>query len=151
VAVITSMLFHDLLEVQIWGSLPEAEESYFNFRFFRNDVLMNDSLQGFYVQSSQYIIGRDIQGLTVFYLDQEDDGEQLQSGDALVVEIAGITRDYANFMDNARREYRGSDPLFSGPPANIETNIRCTGPALSAIGLSGFFTATSRNRIGMRY
>jgi hypothetical protein len=52
--------------------------------------------------------------------------------------MSGITQDYYNFiiqLQDQTSQYR--NPLFSGPPANVVTNIE---------GASGFFAAYSRTR-----
>jgi hypothetical protein len=142
--------FDDLLEVVIWGKLPNEEKNTFSFHLYRNGKLVNDSLQGFFTENDDYIPGKDIIALPIFYLDQEDEHSKLKPGDYVTVQIEGITREYATFITNAQSELYGSDPLFSGPPANIETNIRSL--VLNPdILISGFFTAYSMNRASMIY
>jgi hypothetical protein len=143
-------MFRDLLEIVIWGRIPDAEKNDFSFHLYRNGKLVNDSLQGFFTQNDDYIPGKEIIGLPVFYLDQENAQSHLKPGDFVTVQIEGITHEYAVFIGNARQELYGSDPLFSGPPANIETNIRSLAPTPDIL-ISGFFTAYSKNRASIIY
>jgi hypothetical protein len=148
VAVRNSDLIDNFLEVLIWGQIPEEERNYFSFHLYRNGVLVNDSLQGFSIEDDEFLGTKKIAGLPVFYLNQERDSRRLLPGDTVTVQIEGVTEAYATFITNAQQEMRGANPLFSGPPANIETNIRSLTPS-PAIRISGFFTACSKNKATM--
>jgi hypothetical protein len=150
IAIQSSALLDRFLEVLIWGRLPEQEENYFSFHLYRNRFLVNDSLRGFSVNDDVFLSKKDIAGLSVFYLNQEREATKLVPGDLITLRIEGITRDYAAFILNAQAENRGSIPLFSAPPANVETNIRSLAPSPD-IRISGFFTAFSHSRVSMTY
>ncbi|MDR2810591.1 MAG: DUF4249 domain-containing protein [Tannerellaceae bacterium] len=146
-AVQPSLLSDHLLEISIWGRLPDQEENYISVHLYCNDRLVNDSLQGFSLADDLFLKKKEIEGLSVLYLNQERESSKLTPGDLLTCQIEGITREYADFISNAQSEHRGSLPLFSSPPANIETNVH----SLSGGGVSGFFTAFSISRISMIY
>jgi hypothetical protein len=148
-AVQPSALSGHHLEVLIWGRLPERDENYFSVHLYSNNRLVNDSLQGFSLANDLFLKNKEIEGLSVFYLNQEREPDRLSPGDRLTLQIEGVTREYADFISNAQSERRGSLPLFSSPPANIETNIRCLTPGGSSA--SGFFTAFSVSRAEMIY
>lgn len=148
-AVEDSRLSERLKEVMIWGRLPEQEINYFNVRLYRNGQLLNDSLQGFSISSDEMLRRKTIEGLSVFYLNQERDEYALTSGDSLTLRMEGVTGEYATFISNAQAERRGSLPLFSSPPANIETNLRVTSP--DGVRVAGFFTAFSADSVSMVY
>jgi hypothetical protein len=150
VDVRTSLLSDHFLETLIWGRLPEGEHNYFSFHLYRNSVLVNDSLQGFSLAADEYLGAKEIVGLPVFYLNQERQSRHLSPGDTVTIQVEGVTKDYATFISNAQQEMRGSDPFFSGPPANIETNIHPLSPSPD-IRISGFFTAYSKHRAMMVY
>lgn len=76
--------------------------------------------------------------------------EKISSGDLLTLRVDAITKEYATFINNAQAELWGSDPLFSGPPANVETNIRSKTPS-EQIRISGFFTAFSGDQASRMY
>jgi hypothetical protein len=149
-AVEPSRLSEQHLEALIWGRLPEQEAvNYFNLRLYINGRLLNDSLQGYSINSDEYLQTKRIEGLSVFFLNQQRESSELHSGDSLTLQIESLTGDFARFITNAQSERRGSLPLFSAPPANIETNIRPLTPSDAPV--SGFFTAFSVNRTGMIY
>jgi len=149
-AIIPSPVMNNFLQVLIWGSLPEESSHNFSFHLFRNGVMMNDSLRGFQIVQDDYLISEKFNALPVFYLNQERNRNKLSIGDTLTVQVESFTPEYATFIMNARQELQGSIPLFSGPPANVETNIRCLSPD-SKTEISGFFTAYSKHRTATVY
>ena len=60
-------------------------------------------------------------------------------GDTVTFELNSIDQNYYNFVVDAQLEIFGNNPLFSGPPANIRSNIKEGG--------QGVFTAFSIQRI----
>ncbi|MDR1646056.1 MAG: DUF4249 domain-containing protein [Tannerellaceae bacterium] len=149
IAVQPSSLSDHHMEVLTWGRLPEGEINYFSFHLYLNGRIVNDSLQGYSISNDEYLQKKYIEALPVSYLNQRREASELQDGDSLTLQVEGITREYALFITNAQSEYRGSMPLFSAPPANIETNIRRLAPSGSDV--AGFFTAFSVNRVAMIY
>ncbi|MDR2809050.1 MAG: DUF4249 domain-containing protein [Tannerellaceae bacterium] len=151
ISVVPSVFSENLMETLLWGRLPDREINYFSFHLYRNDTLLNDSLRGFSLSDDEFLNSKDIQGLPTFYLNQRRESDVLIPGDRITFQIEGITREYSRFISNAQSESRGSIPLFGGPPANLETNIRCLSPSGNEVGVSGFFTAYSKARISMIY
>ena len=146
VAVIaTSFFTENLLKILIWGSLPEENSHNFSFHLLRNNVILNDSLRGFNYSRDDYVTSNIFAALPVFVVNPERDKYKFESGDTIAVQIESITAEYAIFMQNAQQEMFGQIPLFGGPPANIETNIKCLSSG-SKIGISGFFTAFSKDK-----
>ena len=76
------------------------------------------------------------QQLLIWSRDQDE--EVLEPGDIVTVEMNSIGEEYANFLWDAQSEISGSNPLFSGPPANVKGNINN--------GAIGFFAAYSVSR-----
>jgi len=145
IAITPFPVFDDILQVLIWGNLPEESSNNFSFHLFRNGVVMNDSLRGFRYVRDDYVINNQFSALPVFMLNQEREKYKISSGDSISLQIESITPEYAFFMQNAQQEMYGPIPLFGGPPANVETNIRCISPANSTTKISGFFTAFSKH------
>ena len=150
VAIEPFPLFDNFLQVLIWGDLPEESSHNFSFHLFRNDVLMNDSLQGFMIVQDSYIVNSKIIALPIFQLNQERDRYVLSSGDTLTVQVESFTAEYATFLNDAFMEWLGSPPLFGGPPANVGTNIRSLSPNPKT-EISGFFSAYSKHSNFMIY
>lgn len=135
-----STLFDNVIEVQIYGKAPYNDENHFSFHISRNDEILNDSLDGFFIISDEYLSQNEFNGLSCFYLDQDEDDGKLEPGDLVTVRIDALTKEYADFLDNAKSEAGGSIPIFSGPPANVQTNIRSIRNP-DNIPISGFFSA----------
>ena len=148
--VTVSPMGPEFLQVLIWGNLPEESSGNFSLHLFRNGIAMNDSLRGFRIFQDDYIITKKFEALPVYILHQEHERQRLSLGDTLTVQIESVTKEYATFIENARQELRGPIPLFGGPPANVETNIRCLSPT-SKTEISGFFTAYSKHRTATIY
>jgi hypothetical protein len=145
VALAPSTIIDNFLQVLVWGSLPEESSKNFNLRLFRNGIAMRDSLRGFFMFQDDLVINKKFAALPTFQLDPENENEKLSPGDILTVQIESFTSEYATFIENAQQELRGPVPLFGGPPANLETNIRCISPGYQP-GVSGFFTTYSKHR-----
>lgn len=150
IGFINSTLFDDLIEVQLYGKSGKNEENYFSFHVSKNDTILNDSLSGFFIISDEYLAHTEFIGLSCFYIDQEDEEEMLRPGDFVELRIDVLTKEYTDFLDNAQTEAGGSIPIFSGPPANVQTNIRdIYNP--NKIPVSGFFSAFSGSKASRIY
>jgi len=137
-----SIFFSDYITVNVYGKLPEDGIHYYKFHVFRNHIAVNDSLMDFSIIDDEYVEVKELNGLSCFYLDQEEDKTRLEEGDLVTLRVDVITKEYAEFLENAQSEVAGNNPIFSGPPANVQTNIKAVDPAnLSPI--VGFFSAYS--------
>ncbi len=122
-------------EVQIWAKDPEELKNYYSFKVWKNNVLLTDTLSEYIVQDDELFNGSFTYGITAQFLNDKDGSEKAVPGDLITFEIDGITGEYFDFVQQAQAESFGSNPLFSGPPANITGNI--------SNGALGFFTAYS--------
>lgn len=139
----SSTVFDDMVEVLLYGELSEKNElNYFSFHTYRNDVIVNDSLVGFFILDDEYLDKKEFKGLTCFYLDQEDPLSVLIPGDTVTLRVDIFTKEYADFMYNAQMEVEERNPIFSGPPANVETNIKSKYNP-KELPVVGFFSAFS--------
>lgn len=149
ITLVPSTLFDDVIEIQLYGRIPENQISYFSFHASLNQTILNDSLSGFFIVGSEHIKQDQFAGLTCFYLDQDEDESHLTPGDTITLRVDVLPKDYADFLENARHELGGTNPIFGGPPANLETNI--TGVVNpNHIPVSGYFSAFSgrkKNRV----
>lgn len=109
----------DMWAVKLWALDPE-EDNYYMFKLSINDKLYTDSLINLTVTDDQLFNGNYTNGIQIFFLEEKD---TLDLGDKITVEGCGITKDYYNFISEAQTLIRGQDPLFSGPPANVRSNI----------------------------
>ena len=134
--------YKDEIDIRIFGRLSIDKDCYYSFHAFRNDMPLTDSLSLFMLTDGS-LVGTDIMvDVACYFLDQTKEKTKLAYGDRIRLRLNVLTREYGSFLTNAQSEVFGSIPLLSGPPANVQTNIRCTsGNARSDI--SGFFSAYS--------
>lgn len=118
--------------------------NYYLIKVYKNGTLLTDSLadysSGFGLANNAGFEGKYYYGLAVYYLDHNKVDERLTSGDVVTLELNGITEDHFNFIDGYIKEYVPKNPIFSGPSANVPTNIEPKDKA------SGFFAAYSVSR-----
>jgi hypothetical protein len=124
----------DAWEIQCWARDPVTTDFYI-FDIFRNNILLTDTLSEKFVVDDILYNGKYTNGVTVGFLDNKHEDQQIKSGDTITLRMSSITEEYANFIWQAQMESGYSNPLFSGPPANIKGNI--------SNGAIGFFAAYS--------
>lgn len=125
-------------ELQLYARDPAESIDFYAFKVSRNGILQTDSLPEISVQSDILFNGNYTNGVSVLFLDDKKPGEQVMGGDTLVFQMMGITSQYYSFIIESQTALFGSNPLFSGPPANISTNL--------SNGALGFFTAINIKR-----
>lgn len=125
-------------QVLMYALDPPSREWY-SFKIWKNSDLLTDTLIKYSVQPDDFINGIYIFGLPVGFLSDDDPREALIEGDTVTFELNSIDENYYNFVVDAQLEIFGNNPLFSGPPANVRSNIKEGG--------QGIFTAFSIQRI----
>jgi len=123
-------------EVQLYAWDPPSRDWY-SFKLHKNGVLITDTLYELVVQPDDFFNGNYTHGITAQFLSNHKPEEVLEVGDTVTFEINGITEEYYKFVIEAQSQIYPQTPLFSGPPANIRTNLNN--------GAIGFFTAYSVN------
>ncbi|MDR1342628.1 MAG: DUF4249 domain-containing protein [Prevotellaceae bacterium] len=91
--------------------------------------------------------------IELYYLFKKNDNSELMSqgggftpvedGDSIRIQVSSITKEYADYVLNAQKELQGTMPIFSGPPANVKSNIKAVSPSVES-EVCGFFTAYSK-------
>lgn len=110
-------------EVRIYAWEPPTTDWYI-FQVLKNGILLTDTIDEFWTSDDRFFNGNYTNGITVGFLDANNEEEKPQEGDTITLKMSGITKDYYNFiiqLQDQTFEYR--NPLFSGPPANVITNI----------------------------
>jgi hypothetical protein len=124
-------------EMGLWEVKCSLQDSpsadFYRFELYRNEHLITHKLSKWRITDDTFFNGVYAAGLIVDYLDQNTDNEKLIPGDTLWVGLNKISREYFSFIQQAQSELRGSNPLFSGPGANVKGNI--------SNGAIGFFAA----------
>jgi hypothetical protein len=126
--------------VLLYGKFHEKGNNYLNIIAYKNNnIPLNDKLADFNIISSENTDSREINGANCMRIrtEQYEDRAYIERGDLVTIQVCSITKDYADYVLNAQKELQGSIPIFSGPPANVQTNI--------SGGAVGFFTAYSKS------
>jgi hypothetical protein len=141
------------VDVLLYGRLPESEHNYLSIQAFKNGVAINGKLANFSIIVSENVNNKEINGEQCLYLFKKNDRSELMSqgggfmpieeGDLIRIQVSSITKEYADYVWNAQKELRGTMPIFSGPPANVKSNIKAVNP-LRGSEVCGFFTAYSK-------
>lgn len=122
--------------ISIYAQEPGDEMNFYMLKWYRNGVLMSDSIKKWSTSDDKYFNGSYINGLTAFYINQNHPWEAISPGDTIMVQMSGITKEYYDFIQQVQQA--GIQiPFFSGPPANVEGNI--------SNGGVGFFTTYSNS------
>ncbi len=133
--------YKDYVEIHIFAGLSPDKDCYYGFHAFRNDEALTDSLSLFSVFDSNLVGTENMYDVACYFLDQTKDKTKLTRGDRVSLRLNTLTKEYGLFLINAQNEIGGSSP-FSGPPANVETNIIRVGGKDSP-AVAGFFAAYS--------
>lgn len=104
--------------IEFYGYDP-PETNFYMFNALRNGDLITDTIWKVNVTDDVLINGNYIYGAYVMFFD----GEDLNPGDEFTLITSSITEEYYNYVIELQTEISPSIPLFSGPPANVSTNI----------------------------
>ena len=104
--------------IEFYGYDPPGPNFYM-FNALRNGVLITDTIWKVNVTDDKLIDGNYIYGAYVMILDSSD----LKPGDHFTLITSSITEEYFNYIVELQTEISMNIPLFSGPPANVSTNL----------------------------
>lgn len=120
-------------------ALDPPTKDWYGFNFWKNNVLLDSTLIDYNIQADDFYNGRYLfYGIPIGYFSDDETDEILFPGDTIMLELHSIESAYYDFVGDSQLELFGNNPLFSGPPANIRTNI--------SNGAAGAFTAYSITR-----
>jgi hypothetical protein len=125
----------DLYSQDIGGGLD-----YYLPKAYINNILKTDSIHKYSPGDNSAFNGKYYDGFPVIRLNEKITENILNPGDKVTLELDGITVDYFNFINAFIAQYNPKIPLFSGPSANIPTNIYPQNKA------AGFFAVYSVQR-----
>jgi len=110
-------------EVYMYALDPPSRDWY-NLKFWKNSDLLTDTLIKYNIQPDDIYNGKYLfYGIPIGFYNDEEPREALQPGDTVTLEINSIDEPYYNFILDAQLEIFGNNPLFSGPSANIRSNL----------------------------
>jgi len=104
--------------VRLYAWDPPTTDFYM-FRGMRNGKLINDTISKVNISDDRLYNGNYTAGAVVLVLR----GKYLNVGDNFTLILSNITEEYANFILELQDEIRPNDPMFSGPPANVSSNV----------------------------
>jgi hypothetical protein len=104
--------------VNLYAQDPPSVD-YYKFDLHINGLMLTDTLRRSVVNDDRFFNGNNTNGIGVLFLFEDE----VNPGDTLDFTMSSISQDYFNFIVEIRSESGFSNPLFSGPPANIRTNI----------------------------
>ncbi len=104
--------------IKFYATDPPRQDFYM-FNGMRNGELITDSIQHVNISDDRLYNGNYTYGIAVMFLD----GDKLEPGDNFTLVLSNITEEYANFVTEVQTEINPGIPLFSGPPANVSSNI----------------------------
>jgi len=119
-------------EVTCYYQDPPTTDFYM-FNIFKNGELLTDTINNRFVSSDELYNGNYTNGIGVGYLNQTNEREVLRPGDTITFQAGNINEEYYNFIVTLQAETGFQTPLFSGPPANVKSNV--------SNGAVGFFAA----------
>ena len=123
-------------EIKVFAKDPGNESNYYMFHYYRNDILMTDSIWKIAYSDDKYFNGNYINGVTAVYINNENKWENFKPGDKVTLQMSGITKEYLDYLSQV--QIAGYNiPFFTGPPANVVGNI--------SDGAIGFFAAYSNS------
>ncbi len=136
--------YHDdwldgIWEVQLFAQDPPTENFYL-FRSLQNGEMVTDSINEWIISEDRFYNGGFTNGVGVAYFNRKE-GQELKKGDTVTVIMSGITEDYYYFIKEVKEEAFGQNPMFSGPPANVSSNINNGGIGFFAAYSNVYFTA----------
>ncbi|MDD4515595.1 DUF4249 domain-containing protein [Massilibacteroides sp.] len=134
----------NVFTVNMFAQEPEGEDFYIS-KYYVCDTLAT-KLSKFGLMKDLLTDGEYLNGFLVYYFSDkaeiddyaEDDLKYqtfISSGDEVVVEYCRVEKGYFNFIEQAQDMKYGENPMFGGPPSNIQGNI--------SNGGVGYFTAYS--------
>jgi hypothetical protein len=113
----------DVFEVRIFAWEPPTTDFYM-FEVLKNNVLMTDTLNKKWISDDRFFNGNYTYGVMVGILNNENPWEVVKPGDTVTLKMSSITEDYYRFVFELQDQtFQFRNPLFSGPPANVRTNI----------------------------
>ena len=106
----------------------EGTKDFYAFAAYLNDVMVDDQISELEYIEDKYFNGNLVADMwTQSIVEEDSDGEVtdhvLQLDDVVTLEVQSINEDYFDFIVAVDEETGIKIPLFSGPSANVPTNI----------------------------
>lgn len=133
----------EIWQVLVYFQDPPKEENNYMFRISQNGNRVTSRPSDIRISNDKFFDGNYVNGLWIQSIDAAENRRQIKEGDLITLELASINKEFYEFMDAVKKDQLGSDPIFSGPPANMPGNI--------SNGALGFFTTIATSSAGVVY
>jgi len=131
----------EIYEVQIFAWEPPTTDFYM-FEVLKNGELLTDSINKVWISDDKYFNGNYTYGALVGILDPDNPREAPSPGDVITLKMSSITKAYYNYiLELQDQTFQYRNPLFSGPPANVTSNIE------NALGFFATYSSTYSSTI----
>lgn len=107
--------------IQMTATEPEPVGNIYMFNFYINDTLFNDKLYLTSYQNDELFNGQKVVAIDIAWLPQE---EIKLDTNTIKVEMLSISREEFNFNNAFLNETLGNGSMFSGPPADVPSNVK---------------------------
>jgi len=124
--------------ISMSGFHRKYERDWFGFKVWRNSDLLTDTLNKYTTFNDDLFDDGGFNGFPIAYLDDSDPRQALEPGDTVTLQMEHLSEFYYLFINDIMLEGVGNYPLFTGPSANVRTNI--------SNGALGIFAAYSISR-----
>src|ERR1035437_6630865 len=131
-------------ETQLYLQDPPGA-NYYSFRGYRNDKLVTDTLSNIRISADKFYDDRYVRGMPTLFWSQEQQSEKINVGDKIKLQVGSITKEYYTFLDELKQEVEPKNPLFSGPSANVSTNISNGGYGFFSVCAVSYVSTTAKN------
>lgn len=105
------------------GAHRQFESDWLAFRIWRNGELLTDTLTELMTFDDALFDDGGFSNFPVTVLNADDPSEALSPGDTLTLQMEHLTQHHYLFINDIMLESVGTIPLFTGPAANVRTNI----------------------------
>jgi hypothetical protein len=129
--------------INLYGQ-DRGGRNYYLTKAIRNDTLVTDSLKEYGATVNSGFEGDRYEGFSVYYFDKDDTTDIVRENDRITLELNCITKEYYDFVVGFRKEYFPKNPIFSGPSANVTTNIS---PKEKAVGFFAAYSAVRKSTV----
>lgn len=114
--------------------------NYYMFTAWVNGEAVTDSLSRIGVADDKIVDGTYMNGIWVLFLKEDEVAVE----DTVTMATSSITEDYFRYLTEAQTEMSPKNPFFSGPPANVRSNISNGAVGYFAVFSSAFSTTIVR-------
>lgn len=119
-----------MIVVGLFAQEPPETTNYFCFRSWIKHVSngeidnVTERLDEWFVTDDRYFSGMNFNGAPILIINEGNlTGINYSLDDSIILEVRSVSKNYYDFATAAQTAAGGSIPMFSGPAANVPTNL----------------------------